>query len=146
MHWFLFLNPRLPFDAKNPLGYLIVVSYQCIGAVFIARFFATVFSFALGACLLQFSITTDLKRSLRSINNLGKMQAIRQQITVKQLVHTAQLHSALKQFVDFALFFGNCFQNRINSEYNWQNLFSSDWFSVLHQFIAPFLWLFLHGA
>lgn len=95
------LNSRLPFDTKNPVGYLIVVLYQCIGAAYVTWLFASAFSIGIGACLLQLSLITDLKRSLHSVNKRAKIQGKQQQKTAKQLSHVIQLHSNSKQFVVF---------------------------------------------
>lgn len=99
------LNLRLPFDAKNPFVYLIVVTYQLIGVVYILLLLACTVSIGIGLCLFLLSETGGIKRILLSFNDRAKAHKIEPHTAMKQLTDAIQLQTNSKEFVIFALVF-----------------------------------------
>lgn len=104
LHFYYKLR-RLPFNSKHPFVYLIVVMFQYIVSMYSFLLLACCLCIGIGAYLFLLSVTADIKRNLLLLNKCAKTQENHQQITLKQLADTIQLHSDSKQFVTlFSMF------------------------------------------
>lgn len=90
----LFFN--IPFDWKNPIGYLIAVILQLIVTLYSMCYMGSFLSLAFGTFLFTISIAKDLKSILISINKRVNKKPKNSQL-LKLLIKFHQLHTDLKQ-------------------------------------------------
>lgn len=94
--FFLFFNfHRLPFDWKNPFGYLAAFALQYCGQSFLLFGFANGASAAIGAYMFIISMINDIEISLKLIGKSVKSKD--QMEMLKTFVDTVQFHGIVKQ-------------------------------------------------
>lgn len=74
LKWVLFSSIRFPFEWRNPIGYTVAVSLQCI--VITYTFFTMMTMLVIGIASYSFgiSLTEDLKYILHSIEEKSKLR------------------------------------------------------------------------
>lgn len=88
---------RFPFDWKTPIGYFVAIILQHIISAISFTVVACALSYAIGGCLIAFSMLKEIRRILSKINRNAKSSR-NDQRTVHHLTRTyIQLHSDLKQ-------------------------------------------------
>lgn len=83
-------NCRLPFDWKNPFGYMSAVILQAIGMFYITHIGICQAAFVSGTCLMLITMTRLLKKDLSVVN-----------IMVKNNSHQYELMNVLQKCIDF---------------------------------------------
>lgn len=89
-------NWRLPFDWRNPIGYLVVITLQYTANVYFFPFAACLVAYALGILLHVLSVATDIKTDLKMINENAKIKQNRL-MTLERLFEFIEFHSKLKE-------------------------------------------------
>lgn len=89
-------NQRFPFDWKNPIGYLVAVSFQYLTIRNLYMFAANLISLGIGLHLFTLSVTSDIKIQLNSISQIAKPKRNRKQI-IKYLLDFVRNNSFEKQ-------------------------------------------------
>lgn len=87
---------RLPFDTKNLIGFfaaVFILNVLVFNLMVIVKCF-TIFGF--GTCSMLFSLTEDIKCSLRTISHTARYKRNRSK-SLKQLCQFVQFHSELIQ-------------------------------------------------
>lgn len=94
---------RFPFDWKNPIGYLISVSWNSIVIFVLFRFLTCMVPLALGAYLFVFSVNNDWEHVIRT---LGKRKATKpSKVNIfKRVTEFIRSHSNMKQLSRIVLF------------------------------------------
>lgn len=87
---------RMPFDWKNPTGFLVAVIIQYIFDVITLSVSAWSAALNIGAVLFIFTLIKDIRRSLKPINDNAKSTTRKRQ-AMQQLSDYIQLHSNVKQ-------------------------------------------------
>lgn len=84
---------RLPFNWKNPIGYLVAVFLQIIVETYHFRYLACFLTFALGGYLFTTTSSIDVIKDLKSVND-----DLRSKIDIStKLTKLINLHSDSKQ-------------------------------------------------
>lgn len=89
-------NRRLPFDWKNPIGYIFAAIIAYLMAVNLLKFAATTLSAGITAVLFTKAILNDLKNYLTEINQNGIVEKYQAQAT-KQFCEFIQIDTLSKQ-------------------------------------------------
>lgn len=92
----LWLFQRLPFDWKNPLGYLIAACLQYVMTKCFFIYVASLSSFGIGFYLFSMAMSEDMKLNLNSIKRDSKTRR-HQSEAIKQLAKFVQIHTLSKQ-------------------------------------------------
>lgn len=87
---------RLPFDWKNPLGYLVAVAATSIMASDPLHYMGCFLFLFYGVYMFSISIVKDLKGQLHSINKLARGKKCRADM-YKKLSKFIRLHADIKQ-------------------------------------------------
>lgn len=85
-----FSHLRLPFDWKNPSGYLIAVCIEGIVSLPVLHYFAFIVSFGLGGYFFAIASVKDMKADMQSVNEAAK---IKQSDCLKHINEFAHLHA-----------------------------------------------------
>lgn len=90
-------NKRLPFDWKNPIGYLAAVTFQYSSLTLVFNFVAFVILFGLYAFFFILSITSEIRSILKAISNDAKFKRNEREAMhkIRGYIHT---HSIAKQW------------------------------------------------
>lgn len=90
---------RLPFDWKNPVGYLIAVLCQCTLLINAFRYVACLMTLGIASYIYTFKLLDEALRILPAINDSVKKSKThqQQQHTFKLLVNFIRLHADIKQ-------------------------------------------------
>lgn len=88
----------MPFDYRNPFGYIIVYSFTSIAVFYIVEESAAVGSFIIGSCFLLISFTRDIKEMMYNLSECDKTMSKPFEIK-KKLSEIIQFHAnAMKLF------------------------------------------------
>lgn len=87
---------RVPFDWKNPIGYLIAIIWEYITVVYAFMVVGILTTFGFGTFLLALTALDDVKVGLKKINDLAKFEKNRAQ-TSNLLGDSIQFHGRLMQ-------------------------------------------------
>lgn len=94
--FFLFEKCRLPFDWKNPIGYLIAVTLQYIIAIYAAIFMSCIVTLGFGAFLFAVAVNKISKQSLYTICKKAKHKTSQTHL-LKRLHEFIHFYSSVKQ-------------------------------------------------
>lgn len=89
-------HDRLPFDWKNPFGFIIAIVLESIGIWFGVSFTACLVTFGIGSYLFEITFTKIIKRSLRNINHSAKKKKSKIEL-MKQLSDYIEHQTAEKR-------------------------------------------------
>ena len=92
----LILKLRLPFDWKNPFGYLIAIASQTMMTAYGLTFLVSVGSFGIGSYSILKALTRDIIRLLLTIDESAESEKNHKCI-LKLLSELIQYHSDVKQ-------------------------------------------------
>lgn len=96
LYIFLQINPRFPFDTKNPIGYLIAVFMEYIFDLSILVSAKCLAIYLFGTFFMLFPLVNDIKYCLKTINYNARHKKERPKIS-NQFFQFVQYHSKLKQ-------------------------------------------------
>lgn len=87
-------NQRLPFNAKNPIGFVVAILFECIlaGSLMVTVKCLVILEF--GTFSMLFPMTKDIKYMLKAINYNTKKKKDRPKIA-NQFLQVVQFHSKL---------------------------------------------------
>lgn len=94
---------RLPFDWKNPVGYLVAVFCQSALLLNPVRYMACMLTLVLATCILLLALIKEGVGVLRKINDNAKRprsQQQQQQHTLELLADFIRMHTDAKQLSD----------------------------------------------
>lgn len=94
---FVYMNFRLPFDWKNPSGFLIASILIFMLMLNTFMFMACELSTGIGTYVLVTSLTKDLKNNFSSFSQIVKSKSNAVKL-MKQLIDLIQYHSTGKRF------------------------------------------------
>lgn len=87
---------RLPFDWKNPIGYLIAVTIQVAMLLIVYGDIACIWAFVVSAFLFALTAASDLNLELTEINKNTKTKRTRLYVRA-QLIELLQFYSRFKR-------------------------------------------------
>lgn len=92
-----FLNcQRLPFDWRNPQGYLFAIFIEFLVAFCVLSFIACFSTFAFGAFMFALSFVKDLIAEVNYINKCVRTKRSETKV-LKRFVKSIALHADMKQ-------------------------------------------------
>lgn len=137
-YWFIF-HSSLPFDWRNPIGYLFGFAFQATSAFYIAFAGPYHTSFIAGTCLMSISLAEDLKKHLLCVNDLAKHRKTRSKL-LKKMSNSVQFHSNCKQLSSIRKFNSSSHMK----PYDWFSRLIDDFTDVYELiFLAFFGWSYL---
>lgn len=98
-----FAKCRLPFDWKNPQGYLIAITLQYIIGIYAITFVGCIVTLGFGTFLFAVAVNKISKQSLSTIRKKAKHKSNE---TLRRLYEFVQFDSSVKQ-LSFNLKFQN---------------------------------------
>lgn len=90
------MSNRLPFDWKNPIGYLIAVAVQLQIHLIFFRYIACFFTLVCAQLMFVFSVVKDIKGELNRFNEIARTKKT-QCRSMKQLSEIISIHISLKE-------------------------------------------------
>lgn len=98
---------RYPFDWKNPLGYLVVVTHQYVVAGYCSKFLFCAASSAIGCCAFLISIIRKQVKNDLKLINANAASDRNHSLTLKLVADFVGIHSFLKKL-------SVCFERRFH--------------------------------
>lgn len=86
----------MPFDSKDPLGYLLVILIQYIFILNATQCSICPATYPIATSFMLVSLTDDLKEDVHHINEINKLQANRLQI-IKTHSEFIRFHAEIKE-------------------------------------------------
>lgn len=96
VHFTCLMVCRLPFDWKNPFGYLIAASFQYTVAVHAAIFLTCISTLGLGAFLFTIAVNKVCTQNSLVICKKAKYRKSQRHV-LRRLLEFVQFHSSVKQ-------------------------------------------------
>lgn len=87
---------RLPYDWKNPIGYLVAVSALLLWALFPFQYMGCIITLAFGVFMFATALVKDLNGVLHSINSMINDKESRNEM-YKELSEFIRIHANAKQ-------------------------------------------------
>lgn len=97
----LLRNRRLPFDSKNPIGFVIALSLEVGTFYYLFNLLGFCITLEIGAFMFMLAATEDIQQNLHSINEYTGSKRRHQQLS-KQLINFIDYHSTMKQLSKFS--------------------------------------------
>lgn len=91
-----FLNRRLPFDWRNPVGFVLATFIQLVVMFLAGQYLNAILSLAFGFVMFQIAVAKNMMVELRSINKRIKEKKSESDI-LKRLGRVINLHTDAKQ-------------------------------------------------
>lgn len=88
---------RVPYDWKNPIGYLATTIYQYISLQQFLGFLGLSATFGIGSLLLGIAIVRTMKTLLKSANNSAISEKHNNLQALKMLNEFIELHAKMKE-------------------------------------------------
>lgn len=88
---------RLPFDSKNPIGYLSAVVIEILMCLLLNIDCTCIWAFVLSVFLCAVTAAKDIKRSLKKISKSAKIEHNRSRIK-QQLSESLQYYSRVERY------------------------------------------------
>lgn len=104
------LFTRLPFNWKQPIGYAIALSMQCIEVYYSVMAGVILGSYAIGSCFLLKSFVNDITNDILLFNLEAAVSDHNYELTAKRFIHFVQEFSNVKelsQWIWMEFFIGN---------------------------------------
>lgn len=97
---------RFPFDWRNPIGYLIVVTFEYIIYFYVCLIIACILGLEIGAYLFGISATKDIQRILHiiKINYEAQKYGIQASDLMKLFAEFINVHGSVKQLSTVSIF------------------------------------------
>lgn len=135
-----FFFSRIPFDSKNPPGFLIAFTLQYIIISYELYVIACVLSLAVGAYLFAIAATNEIESGIHDINESTQIKPKNRLNFLQQFSIFISVHSTVKQlsksiFSIHSFFF-----------LNFQSFVFTEWQLVFRMFINRYLWYYFHYA
>lgn len=94
-------NYRVPFNWKNPNGYLMAVLFEYVLTIYMFVFLECVLSLGITAFLFEVAVIEYLKNNLNSIKNKSSKSHEGQLKTIEKFSNFIEIHSMMKQLRKF---------------------------------------------
>lgn len=88
-------SKSLPFNWKNPRGYLIAIIWQYVSIFVLLRFLACLGTLVVACFIMSISVTKDWKGDLRTMKKMAKTKQSEADI-FKHLTEFIRSHSNIK--------------------------------------------------
>lgn len=135
---------RFPFDWKNPVGYLIAVTFQYFKELYLLRIAACALVLAIGCYLISIAMSKSLKVSLFGINHTAGDKSERKRL-MERLIEFLEFYSRAKQLSWIQLL--NNSNKLIINVRNFHNFhLSSDLLAIFRPYTSISLRLCLFGV
>lgn len=85
---------RLPFDWKNPIGYIFALGLQCAGIYVMIHTAACCNSFIIGPCVMFIALAKDIKEDQERFQSVKQLELL---MIKQKLSEFVDLHSNVKQ-------------------------------------------------
>lgn len=89
------LIQRLPFDWKNPSGFLLAICFQYAALFYASRYLACFLTLAFGLFMFTFSYVKDMIAQVHSIDKYAKAKLSEQDV-LNRLAEIIDMHSDIR--------------------------------------------------
>lgn len=89
---------RLPFNWKNPIGYLIAVALECTLLLNPLRYMATMMTIGFAIFVFAIEFSSTIVDDMRALNKCAKVKRSQQKHIHDLLSHCIDTHSDVKKF------------------------------------------------
>lgn len=90
------ITKRLPYDWRNPPGYLVTVFIQSLVCIPLFQYVGCFALLAFGVCMFAIAFVKNMKNDLQSINNMASGKLSREKMCEK-LVGFMRIHAHIKE-------------------------------------------------
>lgn len=94
----IFVHQRIPFDWKNPIGYIIAFVIQSGSHYFVLQAVIVNLCYFMGVCEFLMAFTRDMDAELVAINECNKTENSEKEVD-KRLGDFVKLHGETKEYV-----------------------------------------------